>query len=765
MHENASTKVAVTTSVTPVHGRPEFSKHRNSNHQRNLSLDFRSMGIVLPTINHPSHHRNRSLDSVLTKIPEVDVIPSPECPEPICAPISDPNIHSDDSGIGSSEMASSCSRESLSCSEPSPSKQGIYDSQTFDKVSKSFLLRLIESKLFDMPMAIMYLFNSKEPGVQRYIGDKLFSFDDNSVDFFLPQLISMYIQMDDIAEAIDPYLVHRCRKSCDFSIKCAWLLNAFHDLNAESKSRGGQLISTILNEHYKQGPSEPTSLDSFNLLTKKTHCRSRSDSSMVNLNGIQIVRERNFLGDLSSGMAFDNRCSCTEQIAECRCGAPRMCSEVEFIKCLTTLGRDLAKQPTREARTTYLYSQLSLINKNLPAKVWIPLYNCNHHILSIPPRVAAVLNSKDKAPFIIYVEVAEVEDAERSPLTTRVSNLRQTRSEENLTRCESQDLKPEINSQNMFIVAGDIRRRLTVSTDIKSSSPTDPEDPSAAALKELWSEKEKRVREKSPYGGLANWKLLPVIVKTGDDLRQELLASQLLLTLHSIWMSELVPLKVFPYKILCLSNDAGLIEPVLNTISLHQIKKQNKNSLSMYFEEEFKENALVKARQNFIESCAAYSLVCYLIQVKDRHNGNILLDNQGNLIHIDFGFILSASPKNLGFESSPFKLTSEMVDVMGGLDSDGFKYFKLLILRGLIASRKHMDRVLSVVQIMQSANSQLPCFRAGATAVIGSLKCRFHLNLTESQLISLVDNMVESSLHSITTKLYDGFQYYTNGIL
>lgn len=79
-----------------------------------------------------------------------------------------------------------------------------------------------------------------------------------------------------------------------------------------------------------------------------------------------------------------------------------MCSEVEFIKCLTTLGRDLAKQPTREARTTYLYSQLSLINKNLPAKVWIPLYDCNHHILSIPPRVAAVLNSKDKVNLFMF---------------------------------------------------------------------------------------------------------------------------------------------------------------------------------------------------------------------------------------------------------------------------------------------------------------------------------------------------------------------------
>ncbi|XP_050535313.1 phosphatidylinositol 4-kinase beta isoform X2 [Daktulosphaira vitifoliae] len=665
----------------------------------------------------------------------------------------------------STEITSSCSHESLSCSESSPSKQNNCKSQIFDKVSKSFLHRLIESKLFDMSMAITYLFNSKEPGVQRYIGDKLFSFDNNSVDIYLPQLITMYIQMDDIAEAIDSYLVHRCRKSCNFSIKCAWLLNAFNVTNVKNKSHGGQLITTILNEHYKQGQNEKSNFESMNLLTKKTHCRSRSDSSMVNFSGIQIAWERSFLGDLSSGMAFDNGCTCTDQNTKCQCGAPRMSSEIEFIKCLIALGRDLTNQPSKESKTTYLYSQLSLINKNLPAKVWIPLYNNSHHVLAIPPRAAAVLNSKDKAPFVIYVEVAEVEDAERSPLTTRVSNIRQSRSAENLIRCESEVNKPEVN-KNMFIVAGDIRRRLTVSTDIKSSSTTDPEDPSAAALKELWSEKEKRVRENSPYGSLINWKLLPVIIKTGDDLRQELLASQLLLTLHSIWLSEKVPLQVFPYRILCLSNDAGLIEPVLNTVSLHQIKKQNKISLLQYFEKEFKENIkLTDARQNFIHSCAAYSLVCYLIQVKDRHNGNILLDNQGNLIHIDFGFILSASPKNLGFESSPFKLTSEMVDVMGGLNSEGFKYFKKLILKGLIASRKHMDRVLSLVQIMQSANSQLPCFKAGATAVIGSLKCRFHLNLTESQLITLVDNMVESSLHSITTKLYDGFQYYTNGIL
>ena len=45
--------------------------------------------------------------------------------------------------------------------------------------------------------------------------------------------------------------------------------------------------------------------------------------------------------------------------------------------------------------------------------------------------------------------------------------------------------------------------------------------------------------------------------------------------------------------------------------------------------------------KNFVRSLAGYSLVTYMLQVKDRHNQNIMIKRDGTIVHIDFGFFLS----------------------------------------------------------------------------------------------------------------------------
>uniref|UniRef100_A0AAX7SET8 Phosphatidylinositol 4-kinase beta n=1 Tax=Astatotilapia calliptera TaxID=8154 RepID=A0AAX7SET8_ASTCA len=671
---------------------------------------------------------------------------------------------------------------------------------------QSWLLRLFESKLFDVSMAISYLYKSKEPGVQAYIGNRLFSFPDSEVDFYLPQLLNMYVHMDtEVGDAIRPYLIHRCSASITFSLLSAWLLGAYSSdmhISTQRHSRGTKLRKLILSDELNPAPSDsPTS-------SPRTHQRSKSDATMA-----------------SNGPGAGLRRTGSNPKVEAVHEEPeRLRPQREFIKSLLCIGKRLATLPTKEQKTQRLISELSLLNHKLPARVWLPTAEHQHHVCRVPHTQAVVLNSKDKAPYIIYVEVLDCDSFETSPVPVRIpeTRIRSARSAENLDcstaangssgmtsehrtgsfstvpNYDNDDeawatddigqLQVEMEAQTsssdnisqfsvdsitsleskepVFIAAGDIRRRLSENL---AHTPTafrrDPEDPSAVALKEPWEEKVRRIREASPYGHLHTWRLLSVIVKCGDDLRQELLAYQVLRQLQSIWQQERVPLWIKPYKILVMSSDSGMIEPVLNAVSLHQVRKQSQLSLLDYFLQEhgsFTTEAFLTAQRNFVQSCAGYSLICYLLQVKDRHNGNILLDSEGHIIHIDFGFILSSSPRNLGFETSAFKLTSEFVDVMGGLNGDMFNYYKMLMLQGLIAARKHMEKVLQIVEIMQQG-SHLPCFHGSST--IRSLKDRFHMSLTEEQLQLLVEQLVDGSVRSITTKLYDSFQYVTNGIM
>jgi hypothetical protein len=297
----------------------------------------------------------------------------------------------------------------------------------------------------------------------------------------------------------------------------------------------------------------------------------------------------------------------------------------------------------------------------------------------------------------------------------------------------------------------------------------DRDDPSAATFGEEWSAKRERIRRSSPYGHMKSWDLISIIVKTGADLRQEAFACQLIEVCTRIWEEADIPVWTKRMRILVTGESSGLIETITNGVSLHSLKRsltlasiaagtnprKRIATLQDHWRKTFGEpesDAYVAGVNAFTRSLAAYSMISYVLQLKDRHNGNLLIDNMGHIIHIDFGFMLSNSPGSMGFEAAPFKLTQEYVDVLGGLASPAFEEFKALCKRAFQALRKEAERLIMLVDLM-SKQSKMDCFKAGAASVTNSLRARLMLHLSKEEAETFVDELIAKSVGSYYTRL------------
>jgi len=133
--------------------------------------------------------------------------------------------------------------------------------------------------------------------------------------------------------------------------------------------------------------------------------------------------------------------------------------------------------------------------------------------------------------------------------------------------------------------------------------------------------------------------LYKVMIKTGDDLRQDQLVIMMIQLMDRLLKRGTLDLCLRPYSILAMPDNTGLLEFVERSIPVSQILSANNNSIMAFFQavapqEGARHSVKPDVLQTYIRSCAGYCVLTYLLGVGDRHLDNIMIQPTGHFFHI-----------------------------------------------------------------------------------------------------------------------------------
>ncbi|XP_042191478.1 phosphatidylinositol 3-kinase catalytic subunit type 3 isoform X3 [Callorhinchus milii] len=254
----------------------------------------------------------------------------------------------------------------------------------------------------------------------------------------------------------------------------------------------------------------------------------------------------------------------------------------------------------------------------------------------------------------------------------------------------------------------------------------------------------------------------PVIFKHGDDLRQDQLILQIISLMDKLLRKENLDLKLTPYKVLATSTKHGFMQ-FIQSVPVAEVLA-TEGSIQNFFRkhapsEKGPYGISVEVMDTYVKSCAGYCVITYILGVGDRHLDNLLLTKTGKLFHIDFGYILGRDPKPL---PPPMKLSKEMVEGMGGMQSEQYQEFRKQCYTAFLHLRRYSNLILNLFSLMVDAN--IPDIALEPDKTVKKVQDKFRLDLSDEEAVhymqSLIDESVGALFAAVVEQIHKFAQYW-----
>lgn len=239
--------------------------------------------------------------------------------------------------------------------------------------------------------------------------------------------------------------------------------------------------------------------------------------------------------------------------------------------------------------------------------------------------------------------------------------------------------------------------------------------------------------------------LVKCIFKSGDDLRQDSVITQIMGIMDQILKRKKLDMEVVSYEVVSTGLQHGFIE-YIESEALDNVLQDEKGLSKILRKPDGMLDEVKMTR--FVKSAACYTVMTYILCIGDRHLDNILMTDEGRMFHIDYGFV-AREPKPF---APPMKLCPEIVSIMGGKHSGYYSMFVEYCRKCYVIFRENSDIILDAISLM--VEDEITDI---TDTTLEKIRRRFNLALSDKQAVLVLTSVIEKSFENVLPQMMDGF--------